>query len=247
MGVWGVEFADNMPLAILEAIKKARGDVEGSIENEEYRKRLQDKFGSRWTIRRMVAAKPESVQQTTSPATITTDETPVPDLVIPTKLRSKRKRTKSLQHVRLLAKPGTGGTAVELEVPVDVPKYRYGEAEDFEESWHLAQWSPSEPGGPTVVLNKESPMLLEAIKYHQDQYPDVYADDVRKTVMEVYGEVAVAKIAHSQKLVTKVSEQELDQSYRNEAALTVALMGLLAEDMLIGVRLGKLGKKKAVA
>jgi hypothetical protein len=59
--------------------------------------------------------------------------------------------------------------------------------------------------------------------------------------------VAVAKIAHSQKLVTRVSEQELDQSYRNEATLTVALMGLLAEEMLIGVRLGKLGKKKSVA
>ena len=59
--------------------------------------------------------------------------------------------------------------------------------------------------------------------------------------------MAVAKIAHSQKLVTRVSEQELDQSYRNEATLTVALMGLLAEEMLIGVRLGKLGKKKSVA
>ena len=63
---------------------------------------------------------------------------------------------------------------------------------------------------------------------------------------EVYGEVAVAKIAHSQKLmINKVSEQELDKEYRSEKALTVALMGLLAEEMLIGVRLGKLGKKKA--
>ena len=66
---------------------------------------------------------------------------------------------------------------------------------------------------------------------------------MRKTVQEVYGEVAVAKVAHSQKLAAKVSE--LHKDYRSEKALTVALMGLLAEEMLIGVRLGKLGKKKA--
>jgi len=45
---------------------------------------------------------------------------------------------------------------------------------------------------------------------------------VRKTVMEVYGEVAVAKIAPSQKLATHISEQELDSEYRSERSLTVA-------------------------
>ena len=246
MSDWGLEFAENMPLAILEAIKKVRGDVAGSIESEEYRRRLQDKFGSRWTVRKMVVVKPDSKENKIA-GTATKDETPVPDMIVPIKPRSKRKRPKTVQHVRLLAKPGSDGQAVEMDVPVDVPRYRYAEADDFEQPWHLASWVPNDQGGPTVFINQESPMLLEAIKYHQDHYPDVYADDVRKTVMEVYGEVAVAKIAHSQKLVMRVSEQELDQTYRNEPALTVALMGLLAEDMLIGVRLGKLGKKKSVA
>jgi hypothetical protein len=35
--------------------------------------------------------------------------------------------------------------------------------------------------------------------------------------------------------------------YRNEAALTIALMGLLAEESLIAQRLGKLGRKKVTA
>ena len=73
----------------------------------------------------------------------------------------------------------------------------------------------------------------------------MYAEEVRTTVQQVYGEVAVAKAAHSQKLAAQVSEQELNKDYRSEKALTVALMGLLAEEMLISVRLGKLGKKKA--
>jgi hypothetical protein len=34
---------------------------------------------------------------------------------------------------------------------------------------------------------------------------------------------------------------------RNEAALTISLMGLLAEESLIAQRLGKLGRKKSAA
>jgi hypothetical protein len=45
-------------------------------------------------------------------------------------------------------------------------------------------------------------------------------------------------------LVKKVPEEELDRDYRSEAALTVALMGLMAEESLIAQHLGKLGRKK---
>jgi hypothetical protein len=96
-------------------------------------------------------------------------------------------------------------------------------------------------------MNKDAPILLEAIKYHQSQYPDVFAVDVDKIVKETYGEVAVCKIAHSQKLVAHVAEEDLDSNYRSEAALTVGLMGLLAEESLIAQRLGKLGRKKTAA
>jgi hypothetical protein len=244
MADWGVEFAEAMPEPILEAIKKVRGDLEGSIENEEYRKRLQDRFGARWTVRKLVAKNPDETAKKTG--TPTAKEELVADTLQGTGPRSKRKRRKLVQHLRLLVAEGDTGPAVEMDVPVDVPRYSYTDAGDFEEPWHLALWSPHEHGGPTVLLNQDAPVLLEAIKYHQDQYPDIYADEVSKTVKEVYGEVAVAKIAHSQKLmINKVSEQELDKEYRSEKALTVALMGLLAEEMLIGVRLGKLGKKKA--
>jgi len=90
-------------------------------------------------------------------------------------------------------------------------------------------------------------MLLEAIKYHQQQYPDVFAVEVEKIVKDTYGEVAVCKIAHSQEFIVHVAEEDLDLTYRNEAALTVSLMGLLAEESLIAQRLGKLGRKKNAA
>lgn len=124
---------------------------------------------------------------------------------------------------------------------------RYVTKDQFDEEWHLASWVPNDPEGPTVLMNEEAPILLEAIKYHQHQYPDVFAEEVAKTVREAYGEVAVCKIAHSQKLTAHVAEEELDLTYRNEAALTISLMGLLAEESLIAQRLGKLGRKKSAA
>jgi hypothetical protein len=57
----------------------------------------------------------------------------------------------------------------------------------------------------------------------------------------------VCKVAHSQKLVAQIPEEELDLTYRSEAALTVSLMGLLAEESLIAQRLGKLGRKRSAA
>jgi hypothetical protein len=143
--------------------------------------------------------------------------------------------------------PGGAEQGVEREMPVDVPKYRYAHKDEFDKSWHLALWSPHSPDGPEVVINSDSPILEEAIKYHQDQYPDVYAEEVAKTVRAVFGEVAACKIAHSQKLKRELPEEELDQNYRSEAALTIALMGLMAEESLIAQRLGRLGRKKAIA
>jgi hypothetical protein len=128
-----------------------------------------------------------------------------------------------------------------------VPKFRFAGRDEFDHPWHLALWLPNDPDGPTVLMNEDSPILSEAIRHHQEQYPDVYAEEVAKIVKETYGEVAVCKIAHSQKLASQIPEEDLDQIYRSEAALTISLMGLLAEESLIGQRLGKLGRKKTAA
>jgi hypothetical protein len=74
------------------------------------------------------------------------------------------------------------------------------------------------PLGPTVLMmtvlmNRDCPIMLEAIKYHQEQNPDVFADEVAEIVRSTYGEVAVCKIAHSQKLTKYVNEQDLDERY----------------------------------
>ena len=74
MADWGLEFAENMPEAIIAAIREARGKIAGSIEDEDYRKRLQDKFGDRWTMKVLVKAKDKEKNAAIQPVTAT-DET----------------------------------------------------------------------------------------------------------------------------------------------------------------------------
>jgi len=248
---WGLEFAENIPAAILDAIHEARGDLSGSIDDEDYRKRLQDKFGNRWTLRvlvkankdnrnkRPVAVKEEDVEVfNVSDDEIDVIDDPEPD---PT---PRRKRPKTVKVVRRRATVGAGQDGVEREVAVDIPRYRLARVDEFDKPWHIALWAPHDPDGPTVLLNIDSPILQEVVEYHQAQYPDIYADEVGKIVRQVFGEVAACKVAHSQKLAKNVPEEQLDSEYRSEQALTIALMGLMAEESLIAQRLGKLGRKK---
>jgi hypothetical protein len=82
------------------------------------------------------------------------------------------------------------------------------------------------------------------IKYHLDRNPDVHAEEIDWTILRTFGDVAASKIAHSQKLTRYITEQEVDDAYSSEEALTVALMGLMAEDNLITQRLAKLGRQR---
>ncbi len=66
---WGFDFSDNMPKEISDAIIKARGDIEGALEDEQYRKRLEDKFGSRWVTTQLVQAQERDEQTRTATAT----------------------------------------------------------------------------------------------------------------------------------------------------------------------------------
>lgn len=244
---WGFDFSDNMPKEISDAIIKARGDTAGALENEEYRMRLQDKFGSRWVTTQFVQAQERDEQTRTATPTNETAEVIERARERERSVRKKRKSQRRIQIIRLRASEGGNGQGIERQVAVEVPKYRYVGKDEFDEPWHLVSWVPNDPEGPTVLMNRESPLLLEAIKHHQLEYPEVFAVDVEKIVRETYGEVAVCKIAHSQKLTAYVAEDQIDLTYRNEASLTVSLMGLIAEESLIAQRLGKLGRKRNAA
>jgi hypothetical protein len=191
-----------------------------------------------------VLVKPRETDRGRRPAEPTDDSVEVFDDPEPTDVRSERKRKKTVKVIRKRATPGGADEGVERDAPVDVPRYRFARKDEFESEWHLALWAPNDPEGPIVLINTDSPILQEIVEYHQAQYPDVHAEEVGKTIREVFGEIAACKIAHSQKLSRNVPRERLDREYRSEQALTLALMGLLAEEAVISQRLGKLGRKK---
>jgi len=247
---WGLEFSEHMPEPVLAAIRAARGERGGSITDEDYRRRLQDKFGDRWTMKVFVKARQKN--RDAQPATVVDggDQVEVFDLSDqPGTVNGggRRKRKKTVKLLRTPVIVGGPDDGVERQVPVDVPRFRLGGKDEFDRPWHVALWMPNDPDGPTVVINTESPILQEVVQHHQAQYPEVLAEEVEKIVFEVFGEVAACKVAHSQKLLRNVAKEELDRDYRSEQALTIGLMGLLAEESLIAQRLGRLGRKKPLA
>ena len=246
LSYWGLEFADEMPEPIHEAILAARGDLAGEIQDDEYRRRLQDKFGSRWRTRRLVVSG--NGKADSEPASELSEEEDItPDIDLDTGRfdRSRTKQNRAMRVQRKRASAGGDETGEPAEAPVDVPQYRLCRKDNFEKPWHLAMWAPNDPAGPTVLINTESGILQEVVEYHQEKYAEVHHEGIAKMVREVFGEVAACKVAHAQKLTKEMSEQDLDRLYRTEEALTVGLMGLLAEESLISQRIGKFGPKRS--
>jgi hypothetical protein len=99
-----------------------------------------------------------------------------------------------------------------------------------------------------VLLNVEHPVLTAEIEYWQAQYPDHFADDIREDVIDTYGQIAVAKVAHSEHLKGEIPSSVVERELRSEAALTMALLGLIGEEAVIAPRIGgKYRKRRANA
>jgi hypothetical protein len=245
MNEWGSEFADKMPPEILAAIKLARANGEGTITDSTWRDRLADRFGSRWRIPRLRGRRG-------GPLTVT-----------PTSGGTKPARRAVRPIVRKRQAPaGAGGSTGQMNtgrlpgfeeaksssVAGAIPHYRRVGADDVETGM-LAAWQPNDPEYPegVVLLNVEHPVLVEQIEFFQTQYPDHYSDAIAENVIAAYGEIAVAKVAHSEHLKGLHPSSVIEQQFRSGSALTMSLLGLISEEAVIAPRLGKLGVKRRSA
>ena len=237
---WGQEFSNHMPEEILAAISKIRSETSGSIQDESYKNRLQDKFGDRWNAP-VIKTDPSKASERTGTPDPTTPQGGATEVTKPRPTTQPHDITKmSIKAKELPA----GGTRVREEKKKgDIPGYRYCGKDEFERPWHNLIWAPNDPKGPTVLVNRDSEVIAQTIKYHIDQYPSVHSEEIQRIVFEAYGEIAVSIIAHSQKLSSAIAKEVVDADYRSEEALTIALMGYLAADAVIAPRLLKLGRK----
>ncbi|MEM9405872.1 MAG: hypothetical protein AAGA81_07540 [Acidobacteriota bacterium] len=237
---WAADFADRMPDDIRSAIREARGSEAGSIEDDSWRDRLADRFGSRWRIRRIKAGSGPASVDPDAPGTM------------PRKAKKiVRSSSGGGATGGLSGTPAVGTRPGRLQgrsslVAGGIPTYRAVGSGDVG-AGILAAWQPNDPEHPegVVLINQDHPVLQEVIASWQGQYADHHAEEIASDVLRVYGESAVAKIAHSEHLKSIMPSHAVEADLRSDAALTMSLLGLIGEEAIIAPRVGgKYAKRK---
>ena len=142
---------------------------------------------------------------------------------------------------------GQAANAKKTMIKAGLPDFEITRDENAVEPGMLAAYTRPNMDKPTglIVIYGEHPVLRHIVETYQRDYAPHLADDVRKVVEDVYGQVAVAKIAHSEGMCGLVDREVIDKQLRSPEALTMALLGLMAEDCLIRQRLSKaIGKRR---
>lgn len=243
---WGAEFSEHMPDAIREALRAARAGASGSVTDNTWRDRLADRFGARWKLVRLLARKTGSL--TVAPTHAGT---------LPRAAKPKKRMTTTSGG------GGRGGTtgaaavgyvhgsvpATKTKVGGGIPTYELVRGDSVGKGM-IAAWAPNHPEHPegAVLIATDHPVIEEQVAHWQSQYPPHFEEQVRNEVHAVYGEIAVAKVAHSEQLKQLLPPHEIETGLRSDGALTMALLGLISEDAVISTRIGgKLGKFKRKA
>jgi len=238
---WAAEFAANMPDKIVDAIKEARTKGGGTITDNSWRERLADRFGARWRVPKL-RARPGGAL-----------------LVDASQVGTTPKKKKVKKNKKKQASGGSGGQggnantgeahgkieAVRVRVAGGLPNYRPVRADDVRPGM-LATWFPNDPTEPAgvVLINVDHPVLSAEIEHWQSLFPDHLTEQIGEEVVKVYGEMAVAKIAHSEHLRGLIPSKDVDDKLRSDEALTMSLLGLIGEEAILAPRIGGKYRKR---
>lgn len=243
---WANEFANKLPAQIVEKIAERYDELSNTIRDDSWKVRLMERFGFKWKIRKPVVQKDGS-----------TKIKPVQTIARPEgNGRSGSSGSGKGMHESsgVSGKRDTGFDkpdgvpATERRVSGGLPDYAPKGKEDFDDPWVLASWT--EPNASNnflgcVLINRDHPVIQAHISETQRQFADQYADDVAEEVVRVYGELAVAHVAHSERMRALMSDAEI-ASLRSDMALTMALLGMWQIDAILLPRVsGKMAKRQS--
>jgi len=244
---WAEEFSREIPEEIAKALREARGAGEPTYLDDTWRERLGERFGRLWRLDRIFTSRQG-----------TDGLTPSSGRAAPTAKTSGGPKAKRMATSPPPASPN-GDPVVGTEhgedpgqrrnVPGGVPEGRHVHEDAFPaERKYLAVWNAptSEHPAGLVQVNADHPVLRKVVEYHSEQYAPHLYEEIEEKVLQVYVEVAVAKVAHSQFLRRMMNEDEVEE-LREPQVLTTALLGLISEEAVIGQRLGTLGPKQRSA
>jgi hypothetical protein len=230
---WAEEWSEKLPEPISEAIRLARSI--GRPIDESWREKLRDRFSDRWRASgyAMPPARRRSSGASSRAAESTVDYSPrEPDDDKVIELKDPRD-------------PEVVPPARRSRLSGRIPSYRPVAGEDLRPGI-LASWMAHDPDYPegVVLINMDHPVLQEQIAHWQALYTH-HAEEVAQDVIAVYGEAAVAKVAHSEHLRGVLSTQAVEEHLRSDEALTMALLGLVTEEATLAARLGgRYGRKR---
>lgn len=90
----------------------------------------------------------------------------------------------------------------------------------------MATWQPGSAHEPGVVyINRDHPVLCKHVEEFQEQYPQHYEETIAAEVLQTYGRLAVAHVAHSEQMLRLTPRQNVER-LRTDEALTMALLGM---------------------
>lgn len=245
---WSGDFGRIVPKEILDAINAEYDSREQSDDREERLKRVMDRFADRWKASRARVQPAETDTTTTPTSPGTAPRSPIDS---PTKPRKPRKKKVVVVRGRggdtVIGQPDTGTTpAKRTSVSVGVPHCRWVTAEDINDAGMIAAWQKPTAQYPNgcIELDEDHPVVRTQIEHWQNQYSPAVKNDVEKLVKDAYEDVAMAKVSHLHALTGVVFSEEQRDTMLLNPALSASLLGLIAEDALIGPRTGKLGVKR---
>lgn len=90
-----------------------------------------------------------------------------------------------------------------------------------------------------IKLNEDHPIIVEAVTEWISRSPDKDAEMVRRTVMDIYATVAVAKVAHGFQFRSELDEEQQIRMFSPES-VTLALAGIYPEEPTIEAAIRKL-------
>lgn len=259
---WGHEFAERMPPEIKDALQKAGPDQNsGTLMDEKWRERLIDRFGSRWQTLRLLIAKGGGTRATPTQGRGAQKPPESPKRGEPAEVEVADETAPPTPRLNLgpqgdetlfgIVNHRNKADAKQVQRKGGIPEWQWTDGSEIDEGC-AAAWVPTAPDHPNgvVLMNRQFPTFIEVKTYWRNLYPDHLAEEVDVTVENVYGEAMVARIAHSEELVhsREWGHDRVERELRSPASLTMAALGLVAEDQVIAARLsGIAGPRRKIA
>lgn len=247
-GQWGIEFAQQLPLAIQKRLQEVRPseDIDRS-----WKDRFAERYLQRWRqlrYRLNRAGDHSSTPAHRSPH-VDVEGTRKEPAEAPRPKRPRNVQAQLRSDLTTSDRAAQGRPARKTEMAASIPDWLPAKAEDMDEPYYVAAFDAtrenSDASRGAVLLNVEHDAVVQFVQDFQAIYPPQVSDRVESECWSVLGQSLVAKVVHVQALSAHVPREEVEQKFLSPMALTTSALGMVFESEALRTRIGgALGVKK---